>query len=323
MLNRSLWATFALASLVCVTGCSRCSGSSGAPDASAPSASSSSAAAPPPENVPSHLPVPDPPEVKDTGKGRATAALRSLLQAYGIPFDAATVEQECKVDEDGASLDDVEEVAEKYGLDASQVILPPEHAFFSSMLPAIVVVEEPDESLSFVLAWRRDGERVEIMDPAEGRRWIARSELENGLYLHDMKVDATAFRKTMGAPAFHSALRSRMADLGVTPEDAGELIVRASADLGLGGFAALDASIRQLALDSEGRQGDPGKKLTALVACASGKPGTSCEGVERVPDELWTVVPKPGPEVDVTGIVMVTVAGKKKPAPPGDEKPAP
>ena len=50
-----------------------------------PTGAASSGAA----DAPALLPVADVPEVRDTGDGRATAALRAVLQAYGIAFDAA------------------------------------------------------------------------------------------------------------------------------------------------------------------------------------------------------------------------------------------
>jgi ATP-binding cassette subfamily B protein len=82
--------------------------------------------------------------------------------AYGIAFDTATLDRECKVDEEGASVDDLEEVAKKYGIDAEQVMIFPEHVLLpaAKQLPAILIVKPPTATLQFWLAWRAAGDRV-------------------------------------------------------------------------------------------------------------------------------------------------------------------
>ncbi len=60
----------------------------------------------------------------------------------------------------------------KYGLSAGSVIVPAEHVLLpeARMLPAIVIVDTADDEEEFVVAWRLDGDRVQVMDPREGRR---------------------------------------------------------------------------------------------------------------------------------------------------------
>jgi ABC-type bacteriocin/lantibiotic exporter with double-glycine peptidase domain len=111
--------------------------------------------------------VADVPEIRDEGDGRATTALRAVLLAYGISFDADALLRECNVDDDGASIDDLEDVAVKYGLEAGSVIAPVEHVLLpeAKMLPAIVVLDSADDEQDFAVAWRLDGDRVLVMDP--------------------------------------------------------------------------------------------------------------------------------------------------------------
>jgi predicted double-glycine peptidase len=312
-----------LAALAMALGCGRCgstpaAGTSGTAPAAAgeasgaPTANAAAAAA---------LPVADVPEVRDTGDGRATAALRAVLQAYGIGFDADRLLKECNVDDEGASIDDLEDVAVKYGLEAGSVIVPVEHvlAGVRGMLPAIVVVDSADDEQDFVVAWRLEGNMVEVMDPREGRKWVGRGELSKVLHVHEMSMPADELREAMAAKAFGEALAVRMMALGAGDKGTSARVdERVAADPGWRALAALDASIRKL----EGEPARPaqGQRLLATFACAFEK---KCEGTEPVPAALWWAQPAPnGPQgeaqVRVRGAVLLAIEGRSAPAAPED-----
>jgi len=306
----------ALAALIGLIGCQRCAASTPSPDAAPPAtvASVAPGAAPAPPSSAS----PDIPEIRDTGAGRATAALRAVLAAYGIAYDTATLDRECKVDDDGgASIDDLEDVADKYGLEAPQVIVPAEHVLLSepTMFPAIVVVDGSDDGQDFVVAWRLDGDRVEIMSPVEGRTWIPRAELEKRLHVHEQAMPADSLRAAMGSQPFRDALRARMEALGTPRAAAQALVDRAAADPGIGGLAALDASIRRERSTTAPGPGDIAARLAASFGCAF---ESHCDGVAPIPAELWWAQPAPnGPDgasqANVKGAVLLAIAGRKAP----------
>jgi hypothetical protein len=52
-------------------------------------------------------------------------------------------------------------------------MLPVDHVLLpeAQALPALVVVRHPNGVTHFVVAWRRHGPVVQVMDPATGRRW--------------------------------------------------------------------------------------------------------------------------------------------------------
>jgi hypothetical protein len=309
----------ALAAVTGLLGCQRCSSApdrSGSPDPLASDAGSSSDA--PSATLDASAPeAADVPEILDTGRGSPTAALRAVLKAYGVAFDAAAIERECKVDDDGASLDDIEDVAVKYGIEAGTVIVPAEHVLLSQpkMLPAIVVLDEPDDEQQFVVAWRLDGDRVQIMDPREGRRWIPRAELQRRLHVYTTTMPLDEYRPAIGAPDFGDALQARMAALGADRSAARALLDRAAADPGWRGLGALDVAIRAMEADPPDAGADA--RLQALFLCASEK---RCEGVSPVSPALWSVQPAPkGPDgeeqVQVRGAVLLAIDGPTKPAP--------
>ena len=99
------------------------------------------------------------------------AALKCLLEGFGIPVSYGRLREACQTDVDGTSIDTIEEVAVQLGLDAEQIMLPVDHLLVpeAEALPAIVVVVQPNGLTHFVVVWRRHGCFVQVMDPATGR----------------------------------------------------------------------------------------------------------------------------------------------------------
>src|SRR5215510_4642197 len=118
------------------------------------------------------------------------AALKCLLEGFGVRVSYGRLREACQTDVDGTSIDTLEAVAAQLGLEAEQVMLPEDHLLLaaSAALPAIVVVRLPNGSTHFVVVWRRHGRFVQVMDPATGRRWMSCAELRAELYKHSMAV---------------------------------------------------------------------------------------------------------------------------------------
>src|ERR671932_1709584 len=70
------------------------------------------------------------------------AALKCLLDGYGIPVSYGRLREACQTDVDGTSIDVLEEAAVQLGLEAEQVMVPVDHLLLPepAALPAIVVV---------------------------------------------------------------------------------------------------------------------------------------------------------------------------------------
>nr|MDQ3625189.1 cysteine peptidase family C39 domain-containing protein [Verrucomicrobiota bacterium] len=96
------------------------------------------------------------------------ATLKCLLEGFGVPVSYGRLREACQTDVDGTSIDMMEEIAGQLGLEAEQVMMPVDHLFLpeARALPAIVVVRQPNGSAHFVVAWRRHGRFVQLMDPA-------------------------------------------------------------------------------------------------------------------------------------------------------------
>src|SRR5262247_2750376 len=84
------------------------------------------------------------------------AALKCLLEGFGVCASYGRLREACQTDVDGTSIDAIEDVAGKLGLAAEQTMLPVDYLLDpkTAALPAIVVVRLPGGGTHFVVAWR-------------------------------------------------------------------------------------------------------------------------------------------------------------------------
>src|ERR1700733_8420015 len=157
------------------------------------------------------------------------AALKSLLEGFGIPVNYGRLREACKTGVDGTSFDTIEEDANQLGLRTEQIMLPSDHVLIEEAraLPAIAVVVLPSGVTHFVIVWRRFGRFVELMDPAVGRRWVSAARFQSDLYPHQQTVAADDWREYAGSGDFLAPLRHRLHLLGI---DQDQLVTAAASD---------------------------------------------------------------------------------------------
>lgn len=174
------------------------------------------------------------------------ASLKSLLGGFGVPLSYGRLREACQTDVDGTSINTIEEIALQLGLDAEQTMMPVDHVLLpeAKALPAIIVISLPSGSNHFVVAWRRHGRYVQVMDPATGRRWPVCEQFLKELFVHRFPVAAAAWRKWAGSEGFIAPLRRRLTDIARSPSPAQQLIDQALADSTWRSFALLDAVTR-------------------------------------------------------------------------------
>src|SRR6476660_5025708 len=99
------------------------------------------------------------------------AALKCLLEGFGIHASYGRLREACQTAVDGTSIDALEETACAMGLEASQTMAPADHLLLpqAAMLPALVIVRLPSGCTHFVVIWRLVGKFAQVMDPAVGR----------------------------------------------------------------------------------------------------------------------------------------------------------
>jgi ATP-binding cassette subfamily B protein len=242
------------------------------------------------------------------------AALKCLLDGFGLPASYGRLREACQTDVDGTSIDTLEDLANDVGLVAEQVLLPVDHVLISAadVLPAIVVVRQPGGLLHFVVAWRCHGRFVQIMDPATGRRWLRAAAFADDLFVHTMPVSAAAWQAWTRSEMFLDAVRARASNAGVAL-DAIDGHLRAAVEAqSWRPMAALDATLRMMsAIHASGGfgRGDAERTLASLWE----RTRHAADPTAIVPTHYWTAraaPPADGEEqVTVRGAVLVRVRG--------------
>ncbi|MBI3980175.1 MAG: ATP-binding cassette domain-containing protein [Chloroflexi bacterium] len=258
------------------------------------------------------------------------ASLKAILEGYGISASYGRLREACQTEVDGTSIDTLEEVAGQLGLNAEQVMLPADHLLIdeAAALPAIVVIRLPSGLTHFVVAWRRHGGWVQVMDPGTGRQWVSRKRFLESLFIHRFPVPASGWREWAGSDDFLLPLHQRLLALRLAETDARRLRERALADPGWRPLAALDAATRLVTSLVNAGGIDRGKDAQGVVERfflqeAEERP----EPPGTIPPPYWSVYPQPRDTDDgeetliLRGAVLVRVTGRR-PARPARPLPA-
>jgi ABC-type bacteriocin/lantibiotic exporter with double-glycine peptidase domain len=240
------------------------------------------------------------------------AALKCLLEGFGVPVSYGRLREACQTAVDGTSIDTLETLAVSLGLEAEQIMLPLDHLLLeeAEALPAIVPVRQPSGLLHFVVVWRLHGGFVQVMDPARGRRWVRRETFLRDVFVHTMPVPAEAFREFAGGDGFARALARQLRALGVA--DGPARIARALAEPGWPAIAALDGAVRTVAALAAAGALAPGAEAARLVeTLAAAPPGEAAAGA---PAMYATASAAPAAEdgtaqVAIRGAVLLRVSG--------------
>lgn len=243
------------------------------------------------------------------------AALKCLLDGHGLAVSYGRLRELCQTSVDGTSIDDIETVANRLGLIAEQSLIPVDHLLLDGRRtrPAIVVVARPGGATHFVVVWRSDGRRLQVMDPAAGRRGMRIDRFLAEVFRHTVVVPPDQWRHWAGTPGFLDPLRRRMADLGLPRVEAERLIERGVADAMWFTLGALDATLRLTArLVAAGgveTGADAGRLATALLDGTLAAPD---DIHALIPAEFWSVAPAAAADrggLAVTGAVTLAVSG--------------
>jgi len=176
------------------------------------------------------------------------AALKCLLEGFGIVVSYGRLREACQTDVDGTSIDTLEDVAVQLGLIAEQTMVPVDHLLLpvAQTLPALVVTVLPNGWTHFVVAWRLHGRFIQVMDPAVGRRWLTQKRFLSDVYRHTLPFAAAAWRAWAGSAGFRAPLHHRLAQLGLDESVITQSIDEACADPSWRSLAALDAATRMV-----------------------------------------------------------------------------
>ncbi len=187
-----------------------------------------------------------PPEVVQTSAmDCGPASLAALLGAHGITANVDALREVCATAVDGTSVDDLEEVASALGLDAEQVVVPFEQvlALAEAYLPAILLTRTPDGYVHFVVAWRVRRKRVDLVDPAVGRRRVSVEALAREVFTHELEVPIDAWADYALGDDAATALVRRVRARGASPDAARARVAHAQQTGPVDGIGGLLAEL--------------------------------------------------------------------------------
>ena len=249
------------------------------------------------------------------------AALKCLLEGFGIPVSYGRLREACQTDVNGTSIDTIEDIARQLRLDAAQVMLPVDHLLLpeAEALPALVVVKLPSGFTHFIVLWRRHGPWVQVMDPRSGRHWASGAQLLRDLYVHKLRIPSVDWYAWARSNAFLAPLARRLADLGLKLQGK-RLISEAVGASEWRALATLDAGTRLVSSLVRAEAIRPGREaqpvLQALLERAANTQRTE---TGLIPERYWSVrpaLPAPGEgdapvteELILQGAVLVVVRG--------------
>ncbi len=232
------------------------------------------------------------------------AALTCLLDGFGVHASYGRLREACQTEVDGTSIDALEDIACALGLDAEQVMMPVDHLPLdqSGALPALVVIRHPSGLTHFVVAWRRHGRYLQVMDPAVGRRWVRAERFLRDVYVHEFPVPAEAYEEWSRSDDFIRPLSARIGALGASPEAVRTLVERAQAEDGWQGLAALDAAVRMATATAD---------VDGVDAVPVVERMSTGEERDGIPHDHWFAGPGTNADGDVVvrGAVLVRVTG--------------
>lgn len=240
------------------------------------------------------------------------ATLKCLLEGFGISASYGRLREACQTGLDGTSIDTMEAVANQLGLQAEQITVPLDHLFApeAKALPAIVVTTLPNGTTHFVVVWRRHGSKLQIMDPAVGRRWVSMKDFQREVYRHTMPVSARDWEEFAASDDFQRVLAGRLGRIGMGQEQSAQICHRAIAGESWRDLAALDAATRLLSSFVESSAIPKSRDSRQLLE-------RFCAQPELIPPRFWSarggVTDSEGQEqVLMHGAVLVRILGRQE-----------
>lgn len=263
--------------------------------------------------------------IQSSGMDCGPAALKCLLEGFGISASYGRLREACQTDVDGTSINTLEEIACQLGLHAEQTLLPKDLLLLPEMgvLPGILVVWLPGGMTHFLVVWRRHGSWLQVMDPAIGRRWMHADQLLRVTYEHTQIVPAAAWRSWAASDEMQKVLHGRLRRVGA--RRTGEpLLAECLADSSWRSLAALDASLRLVEKLIQTRILKKGAEAAALLGNLYKRAARSEleSGKDlAVPEGYWCVRPAPKgasddgePALELRGAVIVRIYGLRSSA---------
>jgi ABC-type bacteriocin/lantibiotic exporter with double-glycine peptidase domain len=244
------------------------------------------------------------------------AALKAVLEGFGLSVDYEALRERCHTDVDGTSIDALAKLAGELGLDSHEMLVPRDNFLLpaADCLPAIVVTEAGGGQLHFLVVWSTVGPYVQIMDPAGGREWVHKEAFLRRMPDVAIGVTATEWRRWAGSESALAPLRARMRSVGIRGEAARARIAWADADGSFRAFSALDAGVRMIAALVEADAIAAGAQAHRLLQSLLERTiGPDADPEDGIPRRFWWARQGTAPgKLTLQGAVIVHFSARTK-----------
>ena len=146
------------------------------------------------------------------------AALKAVLQGFGVDVHYEWLRDRCQTDVDGTSIDALAALGQELGLATAEMVVPHDSFLLpeADCLPAIVVKRGAGDTLHFVVVWRRLGPFVQILDPGSGRRWVHGERFMEDMPHFPIPISIERWRRWVSSEDSLGPLRAKLRALGVS-----------------------------------------------------------------------------------------------------------
>jgi ATP-binding cassette subfamily B protein len=223
--------------------------------------------------------------------------VQCILTGYGFPANAAETVLNASGDAGALTPEALIHLAEQVGLTARFAPVPVEHLAAPQLLPFPAVLpasSHEHEAERLLVLWQRLGLWVQVLDTAQGVRWLRASQLATETVYAAMPITLQQWHAAATSPPWVTFWQQRLRNAGFTPTQAADIIARMQADAGWYPLAVLDAAIRMVDRLIDGgalRRGS--SACTTLQQLVAGALADGYEQQQVIPAEYWMVVPAP------------------------------
>jgi ATP-binding cassette subfamily B protein len=228
-------------------------------------------------------------------RSAALAALQSVLQGYGLSTTAVDALAAAPAPTETHAPRSLTRMAEQVGLEAHCRFAPVEHLATPGCitLPALVwAAPDEHEAERLLVLWQRVGPWVQVMDTAQGLRWLHTATLTRYVAGAAIPITGQEWRDAAASPAYTTYWQQRLRSHGFEPQPAAERIDQAQVAPGWYPLAALDAAVRMVDQLIAGGALRPGAAArTTLEQLYTRALADGPEQQQAIPTVYWSVVP--------------------------------
>ncbi len=171
--------------------------------------------------------------------------VKAILLGYHIPITDDELLHAVDEAENTDSALGLQQIAQDFGLQLEQTLLPADHLYLPNALPALVMMRPiPEEPPHWAVVWQRLGSVYQVVDPRLGRLWLNGTQLLTEVSSEAISLSADEWRSLANTTSSRDFLQVRLVALALEPQETEALLQAAYAPENDFGPAILDAALR-------------------------------------------------------------------------------